>query len=269
MTTRFVAVLTTTLWVAGCSAVTTSPTFPSLYLPAVDRVDGPSSLASPSVPISSHLYRPGGDRRFPAVVLLHGGHGIHEYSFAWAQWLRSEGYVALVVDSLGSRAPGEPRVFGGRRGVGINDMAADAYGGMTYLSTLTFVDPERIAVMGWSFGGAAAFTAVDPAGRPMLAYAKPSGFRAVIGVYPVCDPLSPATRVPVLLLLGGEDPYTIRCVQDAARMREQGTLVTAKTYAGAKHAFDQEPWIEVYDPAATRDARAEVRDFLREHLGPR
>ena len=265
-TARVVGMLATTL-IAGCSPGVTTPTFPSLHLPAVDRVDGPSSLASPSVPISGHLYRPAGERRAPAVVVLHGGHGIGEYALGWASWLGSQGYVALAVDSLGSRAPGEPRIWGGRRGVSLNEMAADAYGAMAYLRTLPFVDSDRIAVMGWSQGGAAAFIAVNPAGRPALAHGG-SGFRAAIGVYPICESLSPSTSVPVLLLLGDDDPYTPRCLQDAAAMQRERKPVTAKTYAGAKHGFDV-PASPMYDGAATASARSHVRDFLRDSLAPR
>jgi dienelactone hydrolase len=148
-------------------------------------------------------------------------------------------------------------------------MAADAYGAMAYLGTLPFVDPDRIALMGWSQGGAAAFTAVDPTGRVASAYPRAPGFRAVIGVYPHCEPLALSTRVPILLLLGTEDYVTSLCLQGAARMREERKPVRVKTYTGAKHGFDQEPWIEVYDAIATADARGQVRGFLWEYLDPR
>ena len=146
--------------------------------------------------------------------------------------------MALAVDSLNSRAPGETRIWGGPRGVSLNEMAADAYGAMAYLRTLAFVDPDRIAIMGWSQGGGAAFTAVDPEGRPALAHTQGPGFRAVVGVYPICDALSVEIRVPILLLLGSEDYVTPRCAEHAQAMRAVNKPVTAKVYAGATHAFD-------------------------------
>jgi dienelactone hydrolase len=244
----------------------TSTTFQSMSLSAVERPGSFSSVAIPSVPISSYLYRPHGNRRAPAVILLHGGRGIHHYSHAWATWLAMEGYVALVVDSLTSRAAGRTSIWEGGYGVSLNDMAADAYGGLAYLGTQPFVDAERVALMGWSAGGAAAFTAVNPTGRHVSERPTGPGFRAVIGVYPVCDPVLPDIRIPVLLILGEEDFVTSRCAAEAGRLRAEQRSVMVKIYPGAKHGFDQEPWVAQYDATATADARAQVRVFLREHL---
>jgi dienelactone hydrolase len=52
-------------------------------------------------------------------------------------------------------------------------------------------------------------------------------------------------------------------------MRTERKPVTVKTYAGAKHGFDHDPAREVYHPAATAEARAHVREFLREHVASR
>ena len=42
--------------------------------------------------------RPGGDGRWPGVVVLHDGFGIDESVPAQADWLASAGYLALSVD---------------------------------------------------------------------------------------------------------------------------------------------------------------------------
>jgi Dienelactone hydrolase family len=51
--------------------------------------------------ITGHLYRPNGRGPFSAVALFHGSTGVLPYHHRWAEWLASEGYVALVVDSYG------------------------------------------------------------------------------------------------------------------------------------------------------------------------
>ncbi len=45
-----------------------------------------------------YLSRPGGDGRWPGVVVLHDGFGIDESVRAQADWLASAGYLALSVD---------------------------------------------------------------------------------------------------------------------------------------------------------------------------
>jgi len=60
--------------------------------------------------------------RFPAVVVLHGCGGISGHSAGIADRLGSEGYVALAVDSLGSRG-----VASRCGGTGSPEQAFDAY----------------------------------------------------------------------------------------------------------------------------------------------
>src|SRR5439155_1333115 len=50
--------------------------------------------------------RPAGEGPFPAVVLLHGCHGVSASTRDWAGWFRERGYVALIVDSWAARGIG-------------------------------------------------------------------------------------------------------------------------------------------------------------------
>ena len=45
-----------------------------------------------------YLSRPGGDGRWPGVVVLHDGFGIDEAVRAQADWLAGAGYLALSAD---------------------------------------------------------------------------------------------------------------------------------------------------------------------------
>ena len=49
------------------------------------------------------IYRPAGEGRFPAVILMHGCAGVRRKDVQWAETFREQGYVALVVDSLSGR----------------------------------------------------------------------------------------------------------------------------------------------------------------------
>ena len=57
--------------------------------------------ATPDTPrrVPAVEYRPQGAGPFPAVVLLHGCHGVSASTYQWGRWFRDHGYVALVVDS--------------------------------------------------------------------------------------------------------------------------------------------------------------------------
>lgn len=63
---------------------------------------GPVTLPRPGM-LGGELYRPAGPGLFPAVIVLHGCSGIRPNQVAWAEWLRSESYAALVLDSFGGR----------------------------------------------------------------------------------------------------------------------------------------------------------------------
>ena len=61
--------------------------------------------ATPGAPrvIPAAEVRPEGVGPFPAVVLMHGCHGVSASTRQWAGWFRDHGYVALIVDSWAPR----------------------------------------------------------------------------------------------------------------------------------------------------------------------
>ncbi len=213
------------------------------------------------------VYRPAGAGRFPAVVLLHGCAGVRRKDMQWAEAFRDQGYVALVVDSLSGRGI-TTREDRRRICVGLDlwgsTRAGDLLASLAYVRTLPFVDPARIAVVGWSHG---AWAALD-----FLASAPPEaarGLRAVVAFYPYCGIVSRArwwglrVDVPLLLLLAEADTIVDPgpCLRLAAAQAERGRSVTTKVYPEVGHVFD---WLE---SPATLDARARVRAFLAERLG--
>ena len=212
------------------------------------------------------VYRPEGAGRFPVVVLLHGCAGVRRKDVQWAEAFRDQGYVALVVDSLSGRGittrEDRRKICAGRDLWGAT-RAGDVGASLVYVRTLPSVDPERIAVVGWSHG---AWTALD-----FLASASPDmvrGLRAVVAFYPYCGVVSRAhwrgfrVDVPVLMLLAEADTIVspASCLKLAEEQAERGRSVTTKVYPEVGHVFD---WRE---SSATLDARRRVRTFLAERL---
>ena len=106
-------------------------------------------VAKPSeARLTGSLYRPSGDGPFPAVVVMHGCGGVAPNAIAWAQWLRAEGYAALVLDSFVGR--GLKRICGDATVLPARVRAEDVFVAAASLRRLSFIDGDRIAAMGFS-----------------------------------------------------------------------------------------------------------------------
>jgi dienelactone hydrolase len=223
--------------------------------------------------ITGHLYRPNGRGPFSAVALFHGSTGVLPYHHRWAEWLASEGYVALVVDSYGPRRVDKDS--GGLTG----ERVWDAFGALAYLRSLDFVHKSDISAMGWSLGGGVALLA---SGELFAAQAPaPGTFSTVVAFYPACA-LTDASEImaPVLFLLAAEDTWTPpeRCLQIGRTLKSNGKSVEWAVYPGATHGFDfgrgdaTASAINVgghvlkYDERATADAEARIREFFGRQL---
>jgi dienelactone hydrolase len=229
-------------------------------------------LARPDAGLSERL---GGhatvDGRYAAVVVLHGCGGFSSHSTEVADRLGSWGYVALAVDSLAVRGF-DDRCGGG----GLPDQAFDAYAALRYLSQLDFVDPTRVAVLGYSMGGYSALYATD---RDLAAQYFKERFRAAVAYYPPCRVAAATMTAPALILIGRADDWTPaeQCREMVAHARPEGAPIALTVYPGASHAFDVaqfQPAVHrlghlcEFNDAAARDAEQKLNAFLASHLGP-
>lgn len=234
------------------------------------------------VMLKGKLTKPQGDGPFPAVVMLHGCRGIDKAQDAWAERFASWGYVALQVDSLASR--GEKDICVTPFIIPFPTRVQDAYDSKSYLAGLPFVDRNRIAVAGWSHGGALTIASVSP--RNYLAWAILNGayfarkpappFQAAVAFYPwICVAQLNDTEAPLLILTGEPDVVApVAFLKTNMPTGKTAHEVILKVYPGAYHTFDSEGTDTTsatgvrfkYDPAATADAIVQVKDFLAKHL---
>jgi dienelactone hydrolase len=226
----------------------------------------------PGHPFPSHLLgylaRPDAPGPLPAVVVLHGCNGFSPASAAISDDLKSLGYVALTVDSLG------PRNSTGECGQFFVGQEVDAYAALAYLSQQPFVDPSRVAVLGNSMGGYSALLAVQ---RGALEKKFDRKFRAAIAYYPSCQGFSAIMTVPTMILIGDADDWTPAeaCRKMVAQPRTDGAKIDLVIYPGAYHGFDFPQlhpgirvlghWLE-YDKHAATDAWDKVSTFLATNL---
>jgi dienelactone hydrolase len=234
---------------------------------AVHRT-GLTPSGQPNTPaLVGYLARPRQPGRHPAVVILHDCSGFGIYYPVIADVLKSYGYVALALDSLGdTNACLE-------LGAGAAAEASDAYLALDWLARQNFVDPSHIALLGFSMGGSATLDSIEAG--PSEEKQSPH-FRAAIAYYPECKDRTGMMAVPTLILVGDKDDWTPAslCRDMMARRNGKGAAVTLVVYPGATHVFnfayptrDYLGHHLVYDPQATAAAWRQVRDFLQARLG--
>ncbi len=100
-------------------------------------------------------------KKLPTVVLVHGGPWWRD---TWGynpmvQWLANRGYAVLQVNYRGSTGYGKAFINAGDREWG-GKMQDDITDGVKWLIEQGIADPERIAIMGGSYGGYATLAGV-------------------------------------------------------------------------------------------------------------
>ena len=142
----------------------------------------PISVGLPDgVTLPAYLTLPPGKvaKDLPAVVLPHGGPASRDqWGFDWlAQYLAAKGYAVLQPEYRGSAGFGDGWLlqngFKSWR-TSIGDITASA----RWLAAQGIADQNRIAIVGWSYGGYAALQS---------AATEPSLFKAVVAIAPVTD----------------------------------------------------------------------------------
>ena len=244
-----------------------------------------------------YLFHPSGGGRHAAVVLLHGRAGPYSslakgrYAAStlskrhkkWGAFWASRGYVALLVDSFGSR--GFPEGFGrgsyADRPAEVSEQSVrplDAYGGLRYLRTRKDVDPSRVGVQGWSNGGMTVLVTMSEKSPGILNASPETGFRAALALYPGCrmEAVQGAYRpyAPLEMLIAGADEEVSpeACEKFAKKAREAGASLQYHVYPGAEHNFDDPGQKKQSIPAnevATEDAMRRAEKFFGEHLSAR
>jgi dienelactone hydrolase len=265
--------------------------FAATFLMTVLLIGSPSSAAESSgriveletplarsPPLQGYLRQPGGRGPSPAVVLLHDCAGNwRRLDETWGKPIASWGYVTLTVDSFG------PRGIKNTCGGGAGRLAFDAYRALGFLVKQPFVDPDRVAVLGFSQGARLALASVE---HGSLEQTSASKFHAAIAFYPPCRTFRGNMTVPTLILIGELDDWTpaeecrnmVEGRDDWGVSRQKGEGIPARliVFPGAYHAFDSPALrtpiqyfghhLEFNQEAADRAAEA-LRDFLAATIG--
>ena len=161
------------------------------YAPYLDRHVLPEFGTIPAAdgtPLYYQLHKPADfqpGKRYPAVLLVYGGPTVQTVTRRWgerrgsqtAQLFAQRGYVVFALDNRGSGGRGQKfteALYHHLGGVEVEDQLK----GVAWLKSLAFVDPGRVGVYGWSYGGYMTL---------MLLGQSPGTFKAGVAGAPVTD----------------------------------------------------------------------------------
>jgi dienelactone hydrolase len=182
-----------------------------------------------------------GSGRLPVVVLMHGSSGVGAGMEPWVRTFNAMGISTFVIDGFTGRgltAVGPDQALLGRL-----NFIVDIYRSLEILAKHPRVDPERIALMGFSRGGQA--TLFASLNRFDKLWNK-SGIRfaAYIPFYPDCSTSyvsdTDVAERPIRIFHGTPDDYNpvASCKAYVARLLEAKRDVVLTEYPDSEHAFD-------------------------------
>jgi len=99
------------------------------------------------------------NKKYPVVVYVYGGPHAQMVNNTWLaggnlwmQLMAQKGYIVFTLDNRGSANRGHEFESANFRNMGTVELD-DQMAGVNYLKNLSYVDKERMAVHGWSYGG--------------------------------------------------------------------------------------------------------------------
>lgn len=245
------------------------------------------------------LLKPEGDGPFPAVLLAHQCAGLvfsranpqaaNWSMLQWAKDFHQLGYVTLLVDFLGPR--GASAVCQGPQGgVTLGRTTKDFFQAAAHLRALPYVNPDQVALVGFSQGAFIAFFNNSEAVRREFKVQR--AFDAYVSFYPPCriptlgpersliDVVYKDMEKPQLLLLGSADTETpaSECEALARPIQAAGKPLSFHTYPGQTHCWDckslngfSKPGrlgtvTYTYSETTTQDSMERARAFLAQHM---
>jgi carboxymethylenebutenolidase len=216
--------------------------------------------------IHGYLVRPVAAGKYPGVIVIHENRGLNDHIRDVARRFAKEGFVALAPDYL-SRLGGTEKV--NPKGEGLPKMremapwqtvAEDTGSGVEYLKILPDVRGDRIAVVGFCWGGEMTFAAAT----------QLKNIKAAVVYYgrsPNPIDLVKNIRAPILAHYGEKDPGVNKGIPDTeAAMKKHNKPYTYKIYPGAPHAFNNDTGGSRYHPEAAKEAWGRTLEFLKKHL---
>jgi len=202
-----------------------------------------------------------GDKR-PSILVVHDWKGLGEYSKGRARQLAQLGYVAMAVDIYGKGVRPKDNTEASEQATFYKNnrelMRARIKSALNILKRHEQVDPEKIAAIGYCFGG----TVVLELAR---SGADIKGVVSFHGGLNTPDPVATKdVKAKVLVLHGADDPYVpmeeVLAFQD--EMRKAGVDWQMVYYSKAVHSFTQQEAGHDNSKGAAYNKEADERSWI-------
>jgi len=191
----------------------------------------PGTGSAPDV--RAYVARPQGNGPFPTVIMIHEFFGLNQSIVGKADGLAAEGYVVIAPDTFrGSTTAWIPRAIYQVISTRPEQVNADLDIVYTWAAAQAEIDPQRIAILGFCYGG-----------RTSLVYSLHNPRLAATVVFygsPETDPeVLKALPGPVLGIFGGADQSIpveeVHAFEKA--LNQAGVPYQVSIYEGQPHAF--------------------------------
>ena len=238
---------------------------------------------------------PKSDKAYPAVILLHAGGGWEvPVTGQYAKALNQVGFATVELRLFRSESDRAPTRMG---------YLQNLYDTLHFIGAGKDIDPDRVSVAGYSFGGILALTSATSWAYERFGKASAQKFAAHAPFYPVCygyaafakagrptadlpgDLLVRWTGAPVRIFAGGKDDYDDRdpkaCEELVSLIPEpQRSAFSVTLYTDATHGWDQPSATffeklackgrgctnrNVADPSITAKSIADLVAFMSSH----
>ena len=205
------------------------------------------------------------NNKLPAIVMIHEWWGLNDNIKNMANLLAKQGYVVLAVDLFNEVATSPERASELTKAIRDNpdNAISNLKSAVQYLKSLPNVNPDKIASLGWCFGGQQSLQlALNSEENPLAATVIYYGSL-------VTDPeLISKIKWPILGIFGSQDKSipvdTVNQFEEV--LNAKGVPNEIHIYEGVGHAFAN-PSGDNYAPDETRDAWEKTITFLNKYLG--
>ena len=225
------SIMTLGLWVVIVFAWSTASLFGEVHTETVVYQHGDTELQGYLGYDGAH------DKPRPGVLVIHEWWGLNEYPKQRVKQLAKLGYVAFALDMYGggkqTADPAEAKKCSGAFTGEISTLRARAQAGLDVLAKQKLVDPDRMAAIGYCFGGSTAL---------QLAYSG-ADLKAVVSFHggPAFPDIEDVPNIKAKLMLchGGADPLIpAQRFKAFKEMLSQTNLDwQVIVYGGAIHSF--------------------------------
>ena len=194
------------------------------------------TYSTDSTQMRGYIASPANAENAPGILIVHEWWGHNEYTRKRAEMLAELGYVAFAIDMYGdgkqAEHPSDAGKFAGKVFENMPEAKARFEAAMKQLKAQPGIDPDKIAAIGYCFGGSVVLTMAN-AGYDLDAVAA---FHAGISL-----PIQPGEdlKAKVLVANGADDPMvTAEAVTSFKNaMDAAGADYQYIAYEGAVHAF--------------------------------